>query len=228
MSAIKNRLLLGTILFNIVYWAGAPFVPGPNLSGLVSFLLIAAGIGLLVFYREGFADVLLRRKRDEAEPGAHLSLFGAFVAGFGAVFSGIFNILWVREGMPAEWVGTAPSNYGRIVTAIAFACLVWGPHVGQGAGQWPRRSTIIAAAGIAVLAFVVGTQVNVGEPQTWPPGVWYGADRPVCAPGRKVWGVESSRIYHTEQSRYRNLVVPDRCFHNEWEARAAGYRPPAD
>lgn len=230
MPAIRNnRLLLAVLLFNLVWWSGGSFIPGTHLSGVVSFLLVASGIGLMAFYWNGFIDVVVRRKRDPDEPGAHFSLFAAFVAGFGAVFSGIFNIMWVRAGSPVEWTGTVYSNYGRILTATAFFCLVFAPHVGRGAAQWPKQSTLIAGSAAAVLlAFVIGTQVNPSEPTTWPASVWYGADRPVCAPGRPVWGVEASHIYHTEHSRYRNLVVPDRCFHNEWEARAAGYRPPQD
>lgn len=230
MSAMKNnRLLLGTLAFNVLWFAGGPLVPNTYLSGMVSFLLIAGGVGLVAFYRQGFVDVLFRQRRDAVEPGSHISLFSAFIAGFGAVASGVFNIMWVRAGSPVEWTGTVFSNYGRVVMALAFFGLAVGPHVGRSPASWPRQSTLVAASIVAViLAYIVGTQTQPTEPTVWPASVWYGADRPVCAPGRPVWGVTASRIYHTERSRYRNLVVPDRCFHNEWEARAAGYRPPAD
>lgn len=227
MQLKSNRLLLVSILALALYFGTGPLLPDPYLSSTVSLYVLTTGAALVLFYWRGFVDILFRRQRSVEDPGSHIGVYGAILAGMGAVIGALFNLAWVRAGSPPDWIGTVFSNLGRVLTATGYACLVVSPHIGRDGVLMPRQTTLVAmSVVVAVAAFVLGTQVRPTEPPMWP-DVWYDHTRPICAPDRPVWGVSSSRIFHTPDSRYRSLVIPDRCFRSEWEARVAGYRPPA-
>lgn len=228
MHIKNNRLLLGSLLALVVYFGGGPFLDRPYLSSTVSLLFMGASTGLVVFYWRAFVDVVFKHRRLAEDPGSHIGVFGAILAGMGGIISALFNLIWVRYGSPPDWNGTVFSNFGRIVIAAGFACLVISPHVGRVAAELPRQTTLIVFSIIGIIiAFTIGTQIRPAEiVPAWSP-VWYDSDRPICLPNRPVWGVSSSKIYHVAESRYRSLVIPDHCFASEWEAKVAGYRPPA-
>lgn len=226
-----NKLLLGTLLFLIVYWSGGPFIPRepyPFLSTGVSLGLMGAGFGLVAFYTNGVIDILFRKARFTEEPGSHLAVYGSWIAGFAAIYGGIYNLIWTANGMPEAWTGTSFSNFGRVLTAVSYALLLWSPYVGRQIQIVPKQSVLLVVSFIAILAaFVIGYQIRPVETPNWPQGIWYPNDRPICMPDRPIWGVLDSRIYHTPVSRYRLQVIPDRCFTTEWEAQSKGFRPPA-
>lgn len=225
-----NKLLLGTLLFLIIYWGGGPFIPRdpyPFLSTGVSLGLMGAGFGLVAFYTNGVIDILFRKRRLSEEPGSHLAVYGSWLAGAAAIVGGLFNLVWTANGNPDAWTGTVYSNFGRVLTAASYALLLFSPYVGRQITIVPKQSVLLMLSFVAILAaFVIGYQIRPVETPNWPQDIWYPIDRPICPVDRPIWGVLDSKIYHTPGSQYRKLVVPDRCYASEWEARRAGFRPP--
>lgn len=82
--------------------------------------------------------------------------------------------------------------------------------------------------GGALAGFVIATSfsakgIKLTELTMYPHMI----DRPPCPPDKPVW-VSSKRVYHTESSPYRSMVVPARCYATAADAEAKGFRPPKD
>lgn len=224
MRIQDNKLLLGILLFNVLWWYGGPYFHGTRISTATALFMFLSGLGLMGAYMRGMLDIVLLRRRDEDDPGSHLAVFAGWLMGFGAVFSATFNYLWVDAGRPPTWVGTVVSNYGSVVISTAFVLFVWAPYAGRKTDRGPRQSALIILGVIGIVAaYWFGTQTSNSEMSA---DVWYPMDRPRCAITQPIWGVSGTKIFHTPSSAYRNLVIPDRCFGSEIEARLKGYRPP--
>lgn len=225
----NNPLLLWTIVAIVVYWMVGLATPNPVISSASSALLLVASSIMFFRYAPTAWDILFHQKRDGGEggEGSHLGVYGATLIAAGSSYVGMFGLLWVIADQPQTWLGTAYSGFGRAVAAIGFVLMAFSPNVSS---RTVRPVNLIMVAlvliAVAVASFFVGTRAAMPEPAPW----WSNikgrlADRPPCPPDRPVWG-SSNKVYHVDDSPYRSMVIPDRCFSDIAEAESKGYRAP--
>lgn len=85
-------------------------------------------------------------------------------------------------------------------------------------GIWRSAALFI---GGALAGFVIASSFGARSEQSALRSVRM-ASLPSCAVGQ-ITGT-GNKTYHTDESRYRYLVVPRKCFNSEDEAKAQGYR----
>lgn len=233
MGVLKsNPLLWAAIALVAFYWMASPFIPNPYLSSLFSLLLIISAALTFMQYAWQAVKILVYKDRSRDEygrgKGSHLAILGIFLFSFGSVFSGFYGLWWNFNGQPIEWIGSAASQFGRGCHVLGFCLMQVSPEITKEGFAFKARWWIIATGSAILIAigFYFGMQVKTIE-TTDALKAWrmQNIDRPPCPVDRSIWG-SRSRLYHTEQSPYRLLLVPSHCFANEREAIEAGFRPP--
>lgn len=224
---IDNRLLVNSMLGVVGYWILGMVTPDPYVASVASLVLILSG-GLLVYrYSRATYAIVVEgdRGEDAADRGSHLAVYGAWLMAVGAFYSGMFALVWVFAGQPAEWTGTAVSSFGRALMAAGFVLMYLTPDAMRGPIRAPNALLLLVMFLVAVAgAFVAGA--NFRSPDTALVSrfvQFHGSDRPICPDDRPVWG-STKGIYHSPQSIYRDMIIPVRCFKTVDEAVAAGYR----
>lgn len=226
MVKIKgNWLLIASVVAVALYWSVAAFVPGAFMSAIGSLALLAFGGVSFVLYSETAFRVVVMGDRSGEDDGSHLAVYGTWLLGAGAVWSGLFVLAWLWYGQPASWTGTASSSFGRHVMAIGFLLMFMAPQTSQHGIIIKRSAWLFIALALAMSAGVwIGANLNGPDrPNIGRLFLKIDGSRPQCPPDRKVWVASNSRLYHTADSRYRAAVVPRRCFRTEAEAKSAGF-----
>lgn len=225
----NNSLLWASIVVGAAYWVLAPLAENPLLSIMMSIaVMITATVAMLEYAGEAWRVVVKKKRSDDARGrGSHLAIYGFFLFSFGSVFAGAYALVWLWYGQPMGWVGSPPANFGRFCHAIGFLLMQAGPAMkSQGFVLRPRWWIAVVGATILVLlGFYLGLQfrsIEVSDVQRWKAAVIV-TGRPICSPDEPVWG-SARKVFHTEDSPYRPLIVPRRCFRDEEAARQSGYR----
>lgn len=233
MAGLKNnRLLWVTFAFAAAFWIIAPLVPNPYLSSLISFCLLSSAIMTFYQYSAPAYRILWRQERyseDGRGQGSHLAVLGIFLFALGSASMGLYGLTWNFNGQPPDWIGSAPSQFGRACHVAAFCLMQISPQITTEGLRIKFSWWVVAilATSILLIGFYFGLQVKIIETTDhWRVvRVQLMADRPSCPPQRDVW-VGSSQVYHTSESPYRGMVIPKLCFRSEEEARLNGFRPP--
>lgn len=227
---LNNRLLLGIVLSLVVYWLSGEFMPATTFSAAVSVFLMVAGVAALARFSSAAWSIVIHQRRSDEDDGGHWAAIGVTALAAGAVYAGGFNLVWLVNGQPMSWIGTPGSNLGRGLMAAGFLCLFLSPDTARNRISLPSVLwLVVIGTTMTATAFMLGTQFS---PDPRAGTLWVepvipslaGPTYPQCPPARDVWGVASSKLYHTTDSPYRPLITPDRCFTNAGEAERAGYR----
>lgn len=222
-----NYLLLAFIGLHIFYLLVGYFIPILTSPG-ISVLLMGGGFLLMWKYAATAYNVLINRLRHEDDDGSHLIGLGLCMVGAGLFYGGTFNLMWVYQGSPSEWIGTIYSNYGRALSAVGCVTVFFGAATYRGrvgATSWLAIALLIVLVGLS--SFIAGYQFQ-GSPSAILSFETHRAvndNRPICEPDKPVWGASNSMRYHLPDSPYRSLLRPSHCFRTESEARAYGYYP---
>lgn len=232
MAGVKNnRLLWVTFAFAAAFWIVAPLVPNPYLSSSISFCLL--GSAIMTFYQySGPAYRILWRQERFSESGrghgSHLAVLGIFLFALGSASMGLYGLVWNFNGQPPDWIGSAPSQFGRACHVAAFCLMQISPQITTEGLQVKFSWWVVAilATSILLIGFYFGLQVKIIETTDhWRAvRIQLMADRPVCPPDRELWG-SGSKKYHPPESPYRSLIAPKRCFADAGEAESAGFKP---
>ena len=228
MADLKNNpLLWASIIVGAGYWVVAPLATNPLLSIIMAIaVMISASIALFEYAPEAWR-VVVKKKRsdDERGRGSHLAIYGFFLFAFGSVFSGTYALTWSWYGQPIDWIGSPSANFGRFCHAVGFAMMQAGPAMKK-EGFEVRRSWWITAIGaiiLVLLGFYLGMQVKTFEmTESMRAFKTYTFGRPMCPPGAVIGS--RNKIYHADDSPYREMTIPRECFPDETDAKRAGYR----
>jgi len=227
----NNGLLIGTVIALSLFWWGGAYLGNPALSTAISIFLVLAGA--LVFMRFGATafKILFLGVRSDENDGSHLAALGVALLSFGAIYSGLWNFVWVFNGQPETWLGTPHSNLGRAIIASGFVSLFFSPDALRPRLRIPNFVLLAMLVIIAIaVAFYMGASygaeaAKADGAQRWPV-LMADTTYPVCPPHRTVWGSGRSKLYHTESSPYRRFIIPpSRCFKTVMEAEKAGFKP---
>ncbi|MCB5201738.1 hypothetical protein LH464_04495 [Neorhizobium sp. T786] len=162
---LTNRLLLVSIAAVAAYWLTGAIVPGPVMTTIVGFMLLAFGGLTFAYYaRPAYGVVVLGHRSNFEADGArwsHLGVYGAWLMSAGAVWSGIFRLVWVYHGTPDAWTGTVYSAFGSAIMAVGFLLMYFAP---QSTEKGLRMSGTLWVAGAILLGicagFLFGTQLK--------------------------------------------------------------------
>lgn len=224
---LNNQLLLGSVIALAIYWTLGIILPTPYTSMAVSFLLLAGGtFAAWRYVPPAFEIVILKRRvetvKDEAD---YYPVVGNAAVAFGAVYSGIFGLIWYYYGMPPEWSGTAYSSFGRAMMAAGFFFIWAGPTVPRAGIQVSNVAWLLVVISIAITAaFMAGIRVATPENGGVDFGFTriHGKDYPTCPLDKPYW-VSSSGKVHGLDSKFRSMVIPRKCFSTQADAMKAGY-----
>ncbi|MCQ1855814.1 hypothetical protein [Neorhizobium galegae] len=110
--------------------------------------------------------------------------------------------------------------------AADFTMMALSPDTTPSGVRMPNLFMIVLLIiAVAVGSFFAGRKAAPPDHATyWRSIQGVFADRPVCPPGRQVWGSEN-RVYHSPQRVYRAQMAPFRCYETESEADMHGFRP---
>jgi len=216
---VGNNLLLVIVGLLALYWGAGPFASGQFISSVASLILLVFGLLAFAQYFVPAYQVVVNRRRDDIELGAHYAVLGNFAIATGVIWSGGYGMLWIWSGSPPGWSGTVFSNFGRYLIGAGMYALYVAPQASGVGIQIKPRLWILGAVIVAfITGFVLATQVDVPDEISRVMNI----NRPACSVDRPIWG-SSNRRYHMPDGRYRYMVKPTRCFATEGEAVAAGF-----
>lgn len=226
---LSNQLLFGTIVALIIYWTLGTILPSPYISTTASFLMLMGGGFASFRYMPPAVQIVILNRRVEDVPNErdYYPVYGSALLGLGAVYTGLFGMLWALSGYPPEWTATVYSSFGRALMAGGFLLLFLGPSESKEGIKLPNLAWLIVIILIAISAsFLAGIRVasTPDDRETWKFLKMHGESRPACDASKPVW-ISSSGTIHPQLSKYRSLVIPKQCFATEKEAIEAGFRP---
>lgn len=153
----KKPLLLASIVFVTVYWLVGAFAANPYVSSASSLALLLAGVLTLARYAETAYQILFLdlRNHDVGSEGSHLAIYGATLLAAGAVYNGMFGLLWIYFGQPPEWSGTATSSFGKTLMVVGFWLLYVGPEPPSSSPRSYSAMWIFTIVSVAVLIGII-------------------------------------------------------------------------
>lgn len=157
-NILRNRLLVSIVLTVLAYLAIASITPEPYVSSAMSLLFFMGGSFMFLRYVETAYRIVVTGLRSEAETGSHFAILGATLLSGGAMYSGLFGLIWVYFGQPSGWTATAVSSFGRGMMAAGFWLMFISPDAVDADSRFPMnfwRSVMVVFA--IVIAFVAGT-----------------------------------------------------------------------
>lgn len=160
-----NHLLIGTLGALMLYWSSAAILPGTYMSAVGSLVLLVFG-GLSFFlYMRTALQVVVFGYRSEQDDGSHLAVYGTWLLGAGAVWSGLFGFFWIMSGQPPSWTGTAVSSFSRYLIASGFLLVFFAPQTTrEGLGVRNSAWVLIAIAVSLCAGVIIGLQLKVSDP----------------------------------------------------------------
>ena len=157
-NVLHNRLLIASLSTVFIYIMVGVFTPNPYMSSAMSLLSLLAGAMMFIRYVEFAYKILILGLRSEENSGSHYAVLGATLLSGGAIYGGMFGLIWVWFGQPQEWTGTAVSSFGRFMMAIGFWLMFISPDAADASSRLPSnfwRAVLTVLA--IVIAFVAGT-----------------------------------------------------------------------
>jgi len=157
----SNRLLSWALFLFSAYWLFGFLSDHMWYSVVVSSCLFVGGIFVSA---RAIPEALGIIKKDEIGPG-NLAVIALALMSAGAVWTGAFNILYSYWGRPLHWIGPI-SSFGRAMIAAGFFTVFLSPEATRDGVRWPRWYILLAAgAVIAVVSFLIGYTVSMGDPK---------------------------------------------------------------
>lgn len=212
-----NRILFWSLVFAAAYWISGLFIPGYHSTFASASLLVFGLIALSRYGPEAWKIVVQRHRLSQDDGGgSHLAAYGVALLSAGAVYQGLFGVLWTWFGQPDEWIATPISGFGRFMMAAGFCLLFFSPDMEAHRLKLPGRLWLIVGAIIAlVLAFALGLRIG-------------GDDRSAlvvrtCPASMMVKGSQSG-LYHIPGDRYYHQTNPVACFRSTRVATAFKFR----
>jgi hypothetical protein len=153
----RKPLLLASIIFVALYWSVGAFAANPYVSSAASLALLLAGVLTLASYAKTTYRILFLdlRSHEVGGEGSHLAIYGATLLAAGAVYDGLFWLLWVYFGQPPDWTGTATSSFGRAVMVVGFWLLYVGPEPPNTSTRSYSIMWIFTLVSVAVLVGII-------------------------------------------------------------------------
>lgn len=146
------------------------------------------------------------------------------VAGGGRALSRDIRACLDRRGESGELDGYRISGAGRYLMAWGFWLMLINPDIRIETIRLPLRAFwIVIIAAMILAAFLLGARV-APEEHRWLLPISRAMTGAVCPGDRPVWGTLNG-FYHTEESPFRDQIIPRRCFTTEIEAFRAGFQP---
>lgn len=155
-----NKILIGFVALNAIYFSFGFFPDGVWLTGFVSACLVVAGSMLAAASLPDAIDIV---KKGEIGPG-ELAVLAISTIALGLTYSGVFSVAWNFAGRPEAWIGPA-SSYGRAMASVGLFLLFLSPGATRAGIRPPRWWTIVLGIlMIALLAFLFG--ISWGDQST--------------------------------------------------------------
>lgn len=160
----SKHLLRGTLAAVAVYWVAGWVIPDPYLSSTASFALLAFGIAVFARYVPAAWDVLFNNRRlyTDGRKGSHLAVLGVTMLAAGAIYIGVFGLLWVLADQPDHWLGTSASGFGRALAAGGFWLMYASPDVVNRDMRIPSLAWLFLVIAASTLSGIyLGAQLDV-------------------------------------------------------------------
>lgn len=220
MSIPRNRLLFNICLGLAAYWSLGWYVPGVILSTTLAVFSLLCGLAIIFKYFEGWYGVLFRGDRSAEHARAHLGAIGIPGIAASVVYGGLFTLSWNIAGQPPDWLGTPASNFSRLLLVASCVALYMTPDDQRDRLSLPSSIwlTILMITAV-VTAFILGAYAGDDQRPELRPISWT-----LCPPDRPFWVATHSPYFHSEQSPWRALVKPRRCFKSGDEAQKEGFK----
>lgn len=151
-----NWLLISLTVVYASYIAIGWVTPRPYISNIVAIMALIAGAFMFSRYAGKAWDILWYRERGPY--GAHDAVLGAAELSLGAVYSGMYRLVWNYFEQPEPWVGTWFSSLGLFMIAKGMYRMYRSPvegasEIGFPDGFWNVAMWVIGL----MLAFIAGT-----------------------------------------------------------------------
>lgn len=217
MRRFKKSILAWCALIHTVVFFALYFLLPENIFKYVGYALVLGSSAAALWRWRKDAFYNFREGRTGANflvVGTYALIFGLFAHRVVVVGSDNFPNLWLFQDdvliRGAVWY-----------LAGALTLLLFAPDIEE--GRAPPNSFFTLMGGIAIGSFLTGFSLAMGISSIALPKA--DTDLPVCPETRPVIG-SSNNVYHTLESKYRDMVVPRRCFKDTDEAKRNGFRPP--
>jgi len=231
MKIADNRLLSGTAIALGLYWLVAFALSWQTFSLFINMsLVVASGLVWLRSIPETF-DILFRGLRNESAPegdGSHLAVYGVNLIGLGGIIAALASFALAIPFISGYVSHTPLEFFGRAIATAGLGLWFVSPNVSRHGVRFTGGAWFyLVAALMMIVVYAVGYSAGFREERqaTFEDDEHIPLDRPRCGLERPIWGTKQG-VYHTEDSPYRKLVLPMRCFATETEARAAGFKAP--
>lgn len=119
----------------------------------------AFSIMVAIVYGSSLVDLFCRQQPWHKPVPAHLVVMAIFLVFTAEAYSAVQAIMWRWEGKPEHWTHSGLWIIPPIVIAIAAGHLVMSP--GSIDGKVPKRSMIIAGAGIGLTCLLFGIALGL-------------------------------------------------------------------
>lgn len=213
-----NRILFWSLTFAAAYWISGVFFPGYHSTFASAALLVFGLVALSRYGPEAWRVVVQRRRlTNDDGGGSHLAAYGVALLSAGAVYQGLFGVLWTWFDQPDSWIATPISGFGRFMMAAGFCLLFFSPDMEQHRLRLPGRAWLIFAAVIAlVLAFALGMKIGGSDDRS--------AMMVRTCPAMMTVKGSKSGLYHVPGEPYYDRTNPVACFLSPRIATAFNFR----
>lgn len=217
----SNRIVRGLGLFLIAYWSIGLTVPGAWWSASLAGMLLVTSAIMLVSYAPAAYEVVKSGEIGDDR----LSLLGLFLLAAGAVYNGIFGLLWTIAGSPMDWLQTATSTFSRGLFIAGFVLLTLSPGVTKEGIRFPAWGRMfLAFLAVAVIAFLFGFNFQNSEAaMREAPHLLTAYDCKASEPVKGNITRDGRMLYHRPIDAAYRSTVPERCFRSERAAQVAGF-----
>ena len=225
----SNRLLGWSVAAFCAYWIVGGLLDGEYLTGFASLLVLVFGALTSIRYTPRAWEVVVNQWRNtdsEDGDGSHLAAYGVALFSNGAVYVGIYGLVWLAMGQPASMLSTALSGFGRAMMGAGLALMFFSPDVSRRGLRLPTKLWFIGIAVVVLLsAFFIGVRVGRND-SALNTTIRLSALEP-CGPSAIKGNITRAggKLYHRPGGPYYAVTRPEKCFGTEQAALAAGFRP---